>query len=298
MGLMRFFTPALGFLFAISQATHAQDPSIFDAGLDNQMGQVFSPDGETAFWTAWNGRWGSKSDNQRTIYMSRLESGSWSSPSAMPFSGKYSDEDPFVSPDGDWLYFVSNRPASPDDESADGDIWRYRLREGHALERLSVNSSYAEYSPVVTASGTLYFASSREGGYGQGDLYKATANGDSFNTPSVLGPAINSATGEWNLWVSADEKEMIFEAPSRATNISVAGDLYYTRRSAHGWELAVPLDRLNTSGSDLMPRMHPDGETLYFTTALIGGTARIRTAKRGDQPGQFCISFSDGSSCR
>jgi len=284
---MRSRTSALAFLLAISQASFAQDPSVFDAGLDNQMGLVFSPDGNTAFWTAWNGRWGSKSDNQRTIYMSQLKDGSWSSPSAMPFSGDYTDDDPFVSPDGRWLYFVSNRPAFDDDKSSDGDIWRYRIRDGHELERLSVNSSSAEYSPVVTASGTLYFASSREGGYGQGDLYMATANGSSFNTPSALGPTINSATGEWNLWVSADEKEMIFEASSRSSNISVAGDLYYTRRSAHGWEPAAPLDRLNSSGSDLMPRMHPDGETLYFTTALIGGTARVTIAKRDDQTGRF-----------
>ena len=284
---MPFRMTALVSLLAISPATFAQDPSIFDAGFDNQMGLVFSPDGETAFWTAWNGRWGSKSYNQRTIYMSRLESGSWSSPSAMPFSGKYSDEDPFVSPDGRWLYFVSDRPASDDDNSADGDIWRYCLRDGHELERLSINSSSAEYSPVVTASGTLYFASDREGGYGQGDLYMATANRSDFNTPSILGPTINTATGEWNLWVSADETEMIFEASSRTTNVSVAGDLYYSQRSEQSWESAVPLDRLNSPGSDLMPRMHPDGETLYFTTADIGGTGKVTTATRGDQAGEF-----------
>ena len=111
----------------------------------------------------------------------------------------------------------------------------------------------------------------------------ATANGSEFNAPSPLGPAINSTTGEWNLWVSADEKEMIFEASSRASNVSAAGDLYYTRRSKQGWEPAAPLSHLNSPGSDLMPRMHPDGETLYFTTAPIGGTAKVKTAKRDNQ---------------
>jgi hypothetical protein len=52
MGRMRFITPAMGFLFAISQAMHTQDLSIFDAGLDSQIVLVFSRDGETAFWTA------------------------------------------------------------------------------------------------------------------------------------------------------------------------------------------------------------------------------------------------------
>ena len=287
MDFMRSLAPALAFLFAATQVTLAQDPSVFDAGLDNQMGLVFSPDGDTAFWVAWNGRWGSDSAGQRTIYMSQKKNGSWSSPSAMPFSGPYSDDDPFVSPDGRWLYFVSNRPASDDDKSLDGDIWRYCLGDSRDLERLSINSNVAEYSPVVTESGTLYFASTREGGYGQGDLYMATRNGPDFNTPTTLGASVNSPTGEWNLWVSADETEMIFEASSRATNVSASGDLYYSYRSALGWEPAVPLDRLNTSGSDLMPRMHPNNRTLYFTTAPVGGTARIRVAERSELTGPF-----------
>jgi len=284
---MHSFTRALAFLIAVSQVALAQDPSVFDAGLDNQMGLVFSPDGDTAFWVAWNGRWGSDSAAQRTIYMSRKTNGSWSSPSAMPFSGPYSDDDPFVSPDGRWLYFVSNRPASDDDTSTDGDIWRYCLADSRGLEHLSINSDVAEYSPVVTESGTLYFASTRKGGYGQGDLYMATRNGPDFNAPTTLGASVNSPTGEWNLWVSADETEMIFEASSRATNVSASGDLYYSYRSALGWEPAVPLDPLNTSGSDLMPRMHPNNRTLYFTTAPVGGTARIKVAERSELSGPF-----------
>jgi len=71
MDCMRPVTLALAFLFAITQATLAQDPSMFDVGLDNQMGLIFSPDGESAFWVAWNGRWGSESAGKRTIYMSQ-----------------------------------------------------------------------------------------------------------------------------------------------------------------------------------------------------------------------------------
>ena len=198
---MRSFTPALAFLLAVSQVALAQDPSNFDTGLDNHMGLVFSPDGDTAFWVAWNGRWGSDSAGKRTIYMSQQMDGSWSSPLAMPFSTNYSDDDPFVSPDGRWLYFVSDRPASDGDTSSDGDIWRYCLAESRGLERLSVNSDMAEYSPIVTTSGTLYFASTRDGGYGQGDLYTATLNGLDFNTPTNLGASINSVT-----WLSMAQR--------------------------------------------------------------------------------------------
>ena len=70
----------------------------------------------------------------------------------------------------------------------------------------------------------------------------------------------------------------IFEASSRSTNVSVPGDLYYSWRTPAGWSAAVPIASLNSAGSELMPRLHPDGDTLYYTTAPPGGHARIETA--------------------
>ena len=246
----------------------APDPAVFDAGMENQAGLTFSPDGNTAYWVAWNGKWGSSSAGPRTIFAAQRQGRSWSDPVAMPFSGEYSDDDPFVSPDGQWLYFVSARP--------NADIWRFRLDGSDVLERVEISSEAAEYSPVVVASGAIYFASARPGGPGQGDIYRADPDGDAFAAPVVLGPGINSPTGEWNLWVSPDETRMIFEASGRPTNISVPGDLYMSQRTASGWAPAVPMTALNTAGSDLLPRMHPDGETLYYTSAPIGGHATVK----------------------
>lgn len=266
-------------LAALPAFADAPEPSTFDAGSDNQLGLTFSPDGKTAFWVEWNGKWGSGNGVQRVIYTAREANGVWSKPEPAPFSHDYSDDDPFVSPDGQWLYFVSERPVDDTDEDPDADIWRYSLVEEDRLEYLSVNSESAEYSPVVTSSGALYFASAREGGPGQGDLYRAARLDDGFGPAESLGPAVNSQTGEWNLWVSADETELIVEASSRPTNVSVAGDLYYSWRTPAGWAAAVPIENLNTAGSDLMPRLHPDGNTLYYTTAPSGGHASIASTE-------------------
>jgi hypothetical protein len=260
-----------------STVAPALEPADFDTGMENQAGLVFSPDGKTAYWVAWNGVWGGDPTSPRTILTSQLEEGSWTEPATAPFSGNFADYDPFVSPDGQWLYFVSERPSNTGDENPDGDIWRYRLTEPHRLERLSLNSEAAEYSPIVTTSGALYFASSRAGGHGQGDLYRAAPSADGFMPPEPLGPAANSVTGEWNLWVAADESELLFEASSRETNVSVPGDIYYSWQTESGWAAAVPVASLNSEGSDLLPRLHPDGETLYYTTAPIGGHASIRS---------------------
>lgn len=266
-----------GLLLILPALAVAQDPSHFDGGGENQLGLTFTPDGRQAFWAEYDGAWG----GQRTravIYRAELRDGSWSNPEPMPFSGQYADDDPFVSPDGRWLYFVSERPANDADEEPDADIWRYSLVDDGRLEHLSINSGAAEYSPVVTASGTLYFASARAGGPGQGDIYRAAPLAGDFAAATALGAAINSSYGEWNLWVSDDESELIFEASSRPTNVSVSGDLYYSWRTPAGWTAAVPIAGLNTAGSDLYPRLHPDGHTLYYTTAMKDGHARIETA--------------------
>ncbi len=268
-----------GLVLAIATSTPqhawAQPLSAFDTGSDNQLGLTFSPDGMTAFWVAWDGDWGSSKASKRVIYTSRQRHSDWSGPAPMPFTGEHSDADPFVTPDGLWLYFVSERPAPGDDESTDRNIWRYCLSGEYRLEYLPLNSDAAEYSPVVTGSGTLYFASARDGGLGQGDLYSAAPMGNHFAAPQSLGSALNTPSGEWNLWVSQDEQEIIFEASSRPTNVSIPGDLYYSWRTAEGWSPAVPVAPLNTPHSDLMPRLHPDGKTLYYTSAPIGGHARI-----------------------
>ena len=215
------------------------DASIFDAGTDNQLGLTFSPDAKTAFWVGWDGTWGSSARDQKVIYMARQGDGTWSKPEPAPFSTRYSDDDPFVSPDGQWLYFVSDRPVDDADTLLDGNIWRYSLLEENRLEYLSVNTESEEYSPVVTSSGSLYFASTRDGGFGQGDIYRAPLLGGRFGPVENLGPAINSDAGEWNLWVSADESELIFEASGRPGNVSVAGDLYVSWRNSAGWTAAM-----------------------------------------------------------
>ncbi|HQS04880.1 MAG TPA: hypothetical protein PLT16_04510, partial [Daejeonella sp.] len=55
--------------------------------------------------------------------------GKWSDPTLMPFSDKFSDLEPFLSPDQTKLYFASNRPMNDSSITAkDYDIW-YVKRE-------------------------------------------------------------------------------------------------------------------------------------------------------------------------
>ena len=263
-------------LWAGIASAGSPDPRDIVANTDIQLGWTFSPDGKTVFWTGWNGRWGFEQESRQAIYTSHRDGHGWSDPQIARFSHTFNDGDPFVSADGRWVYFVSDRPEQGSEPRTHTDIWRVPMDGSTPAQRLSVNSDADEYSPVLTGSGTLYFASTREGGLGEADIYRATPRADGFAVPERLSSAINSPTGEWNLWINEEETEMLFEASSRKTNISIPGDLYYSRNSAAGWSPAIAVTQLNTRGSDLMPRLAPDGASLYYTSAEIGGRTELR----------------------
>jgi len=198
------------------------------------------------------------------------ETGNTESPSFA--SSNYSEGDPWYSAALQRLCYTSNRPhelsvGSAEAEKQDSDIWcvQYLGGEWQNPQPLPapVNSAATEFSPVLTPEGSVYFASDRPGGMGMGDIWMASPLTEGTWTVENLGPAVNSAYGEWNLEMSPDGSWLIFEASHRASNLGVPGDLYISHRTAEGWSPAVPLSLLNTPGSDLMPRFHNANELLY-----------------------------------
>lgn len=183
----------------------------------------------------------------------------------------YSEGDPYFSADGKTLCFATDRPDPADPHSGDTDIWCANRKDESwdTPQRLPepVNSPGIEFSPVLAADGSLYFASDREGGMGMGDLYQARKLNDGNWQVENLGPQVNSPTGEWNLDLSPNGELLVFEASHRESNLSIPGDLYLSRKTPSGWSPSIPLSRLNTSGSELMPRFLSNTEMTYASSA-------------------------------
>ncbi|TNE48008.1 MAG: hypothetical protein EP341_08950 [Sphingomonadales bacterium] len=140
----------------------------------------------------------------------------------------------------------------------------------------AVNTPGYEGSPQWIDAGSFYFSSVRDDGMGQGDIYLARQAADGWHI-EPLGAAINSPTGEWNLAISADRTALVFEASSRETNRTVSGDLYLSCKQDGEWQPAVPMDRLNTDGSDLNFQF-TGARSGVFVSAEVGGDARLRYA--------------------
>ena len=117
---------------------------------------------------------------------------------------------------------------------------------------------------IFRCDGDLYFGSTRDGGVGWGDIYYAKWQDGKFQFPEVLGTAINSSDGEWGSCISSDGTFLIFEASGRPENKSNNGDLYISHFKNGKWAKAINIVPLNSSGSDLTPKLSPDGKYLYF----------------------------------
>jgi len=130
----------------------------------------------------------------------------------------------------------------------------------------TVNSSYADPNPSISADGLeLYFESYRSGGYGSGDLYVSTRNTtqDPWGVPVNLGPTINTSRYDGTPCISADGLTLYFG--NEGDGIMVA------RRAASsdGWGPPTPAalsSTFNLVGTDgVFTSLSSDGLHLYFS---------------------------------
>lgn len=153
----------------IAPATDVAAPSVFAPGVISGPGDegaaAFTPDGATVLFMRGAGEgW--------TILQSRRTPKGWSSPRAAAFSGRWSDLDPAMAPDGTFLLFVSNRPVAgeaPLDMVHAGqrrpgkgmNLWRVDRRGNgwSAPVRLpdSINACSMTFAPSIAADGSVYF---------------------------------------------------------------------------------------------------------------------------------------------
>jgi len=245
---------------------------LFAAGTistpENELNAAFSPDGRTVYFTRTAGAGAARVG---TIFVSRaLRDGRWSKPAVATFSGRSSDYDPFVSPDGARIFFISNRPESGSAPKSDFDIWfAERAGDGWSAPRnagAAINSKGDELYPAVASNGTLYFSScGRADSLGRCDLYRSRLREGHYLPPENLGDVVNSPASETDATIAPDESYLVFAAYGRADAIG-DGDLYVSFRHDGAWSIPRPLPSpVNTTAREYCPIVSPDGQWLYFT---------------------------------
>jgi len=142
---------------------------------------------------------------------------------------KHWESQPSISPNGDVLYFTSDRPGG----FGGLDIYRaYRSPDGEwgAPENLgpTVNTRKNEKSPFIHSdSESLYFASDGHPGMGGYDLFKikVVSGSTGWEKPQNLGYPINTEKDEIGLMVTMDGQQAYFA--TNKINSANGWDIYY-----------------------------------------------------------------------
>lgn len=168
----------------------------FDEGI-----VAFSPDAQTMYLT--KARRELNAPTSVEIYTSTRSDAKWSAPVKFEITADTLSTfgHPTVSPDGEYLYFVSDMPGGYGGK----DIWRISLKERQgSLVNLGpdINTEGNDDFPYVRSDGSLYFSSDGHPGMGGLDIFRATAVGDPADMRwkvENMGFPINSAGDDFGI---------------------------------------------------------------------------------------------------
>jgi Tol biopolymer transport system component len=240
-----------------------------------ESGGAFTPDGKEFYFTIRNPT--TTTRPVAAICVSRLRGGKWQKPEVAPFSGRYFDYAPAISPDGKWLVFTSIRPIGGAAARNDTDLWIAERRgEGWSEARnlgSPIDTTSEEQSASISAKGDIYFSSDRPGGKGGLDLYRAVRGADGWKTVEPVGFAINSEATETHPYVTPEADLLLFVSVGRPADAIAGGapyprgDLYASSWKEGNWTPPVRLpDTINTPASETYPLLSRDRQWLYFTS--------------------------------
>ena len=160
-----------------------QRPEVIDTELNTDWDEgacCLSPDGRTMYLTQCK----TDPDYPRyaTIATSQRSDAAWSKATELKMTNDTLSTfaHPAVSPDGQWLYFVSDMPGG----MGGYDIWRVRLTTNGVggVENVGapINTAGDEKFPTFRPNGDLYFSSDGHEGMGGLDIYIAKPNSNGW----------------------------------------------------------------------------------------------------------------------
>lgn len=148
-----------------------------------------------------------------------------------------------------------------------------------------INTMENEGAESISADGSylVYTVCNRKEDYGSCDLYFSVLINEKWSKPKNIGGELNTSAWEAQPSLSADGKTLFFA--SNRNNGKGGKDIWVTNRQADGSFSAPENLNINTNGNEECPFIHPDGETLYFTSTGypgMGGADLYMSKKQED----------------
>ena len=172
---------------------------------------------------------------------------------------------PVMTADGNTIYFVRvvfDKAAGNSEDIYTSSKTSHGWERAYPVTELSVPGSN-EAMQSVSADGTqLIF-------FRNGLLYSTSKTEDGWSRPKTLPDNINIANWQSDAMITADGRAMLFSAMKQVENeVGTSVNIFVSLLDENG-EWGKPIDlgpTINTPGLERKPFLHPDMQTLYFSS--------------------------------
>lgn len=245
--------------------------------------------------------------------MLNAEFAAWATTHPVPFNpqnlganvnSKYAEYLPALTADGQTLIVTVLAPddsgaAHPDQRTWHEDFYETKFSNSNWSPRRNVgkpiNTAGNEGAQCISPDGQiLFFTACEEGpgryegdrkGYGSCDIFFAQKVGNTWSKPQNIGQPINSIEWDTQPSISSDGNTLYFV--SKRKGGKGGSDIYMSTLTKEGyWGPAINLgDSINTEYDESSAFIHPDNQTLYFTSSGhvgMGGTDIYMSKKNKD----------------
>ena len=190
---------------------------------------------------------------------------------------------PSLTVDGNTILFTRRLPSEQSPMGYNEDFYIAHKNENDEWQKAQnlgqpINTANNEGAPSLSADGNILIFTACElygdyggerKGYGSCDLFITAKGGNGrWSKPQNLGQPINSKHWETQPSFSADGKTLYYIRGIRDRTGNQTGNIYTSTLNDNSrWSQPKPLSNvINTSGNEESVFIHPDGQTLYFSS--------------------------------
>lgn len=259
----------------LGQQPPGAEPQIFAPGIVStglfERDLAMTPDGAEIYFSICGPDY-----IYSTIMVTRRgPSGGWTTPEPVPFSADapFRDVEPFITPDGSRLLFVSDRPLPDDRVTTEGHhIWAVpRTGDGWGTPTplpAPILSEGDQYFPSLTRNGTLYYTAEISGKPGNW-IFRSDPLDGGWSEPELLPDTVNAGRTRFNACIAADESALVLSIVGLPESHG-RSDYYVCFRSEQDeWSAPVNLgEAVNAPKTyGYSPSFSPDGRFFFFMSA-------------------------------
>ncbi|MCS7028425.1 MAG: OmpA family protein [Bacteroidia bacterium] len=214
------------------------------------------------------------------LSIAKLESAQQLHSIGAPVNTTHTEYAPAISPDDKTIIFQSSRQGGV-----------YKLYESKYDEKTkkwsepkylsNINNFFESktyiFGPCLSYDGNYLYFCTDEKGMGAMDIWVSRRKGKEWTTPTNLGPPINTEGYDGFPAISADGKALYFMRDNKSSNNKTNSglecyELYVSYKQPDGsWGEPQKLPPPVNLGCERIPRIMPDGKTLYFASYRPGG---------------------------